>query len=154
MRRSSSSTALRLSGIVLLVVLAVGILIRRHATGLPVFSFSSSSHQLYLAIRMRDVNQARKILESNPDLISSRLRGSEGGIDLTPMQNVVMSTGDTQMADMLFARGANINASSTNEMSLLQMASNSSVMTEWLINHGANVNLQSKIGWTPARTRP
>jgi ankyrin repeat protein len=110
----------------------------------PLFAAAetSVSDQFYDAIRRDDTAAVQKLLASGADV---NLKDSRGG---TPLMYATASGSEAMMRRLLDAK-ADVNAKNAFDATALHFCMNSAPRVKLLVDHGADVNVVSKLGHTP-----
>ncbi|MBI3971847.1 MAG: sigma-70 family RNA polymerase sigma factor [Chloroflexi bacterium] len=121
---------------------------------------SSRVVQLALAVRAGDVDRAEALLDSTPELVNTHIESAHGAAravpgarplaGYTPLHHAALA-GNTQLAELLLSRGADVSARSEGSETALHLAA---VMDEpeiaaLLFEHGADPNVTAATGLTP-----
>lgn len=101
------------------------------------------------ACKMRGINMPmiRQIIEAHPELATARLIDVQGGKTVYFIHLAVL-IGTTDLIDLAIAKGADINAKTSDGDTPLHLARNY-VTVEYLISKGADVKAKNSIGDTP-----
>jgi ankyrin repeat protein len=108
------------------------------------FSGTASAGALHDAIRKGKLAKVERLIKKGQDLNSSDSWDEDGD---TPLK-VAAAYGKKDIAELLIAHGADVNARSWSGSTPLAYVANKDV-AEVLIAHGADVNARNKYGWTP-----
>jgi ankyrin repeat protein len=102
--------------------------------------------EIHDAAKAGDLTKVKTLLKVNPDLITSKDAGNGWG----PLHYAAYG-GHVEMAELLVALGADVNAKGKNNWAPLHIAArdNRKAMVEWLVAHGADINAKDDRGWVP-----
>jgi ankyrin repeat protein len=103
---------------------------------------AADSHDLLVAIRNGDHQQAQRLLRSDSDVNAADQDGT------TALMHAVIES-DARMMSLLIENGANVNAKNALDSTALMYAATSLTKTQLLLGAGADVNVAGKRGATP-----
>jgi ankyrin repeat protein len=102
--------------------------------------------EIHDAAKAGDLTKVKTLLKVSPDLIGSKDDGNGWG-----QLHYAAYRGHVEMAELLVALGADVNAKGKDDWTPLHIAArdNHKAMVEWLLAHEAEINAKDDRGWMP-----
>ena len=109
-------------------------------------STTASCGEIHDAAKTGDVETIRVLLKANPELVNNR----DNPVGWTPL-HVAAQAGHKEVAELLLANRADVNAKDNRGMTPLHWAAQAGhkEVAELLLANKADVNAKTKVGWTP-----